>query len=153
MYWHHHVCQDKHNRCAILLHQGFGIMFMPLFCWFHGMEKRLRSITRWLHVHKQREEIDLPWWHPFLMAHGMENLSPKDNPTLARSSTFVYWKKAISYFMNTNKHWNETHKSGNSIRAWILDKLLAVVHQKETCRVGKAAQSDQPSQMMRWNKC
>ena len=80
-----------------------------------------------------------------LMAYGLENPLPKDNPTLTRSTTLVYCEKAISYFMDTNEHWNETHKSGNPTRARIVNRLLAVVRQKETSRgVGKAAQSDRP---------
>ena len=70
----------------------------------------------------------------------MENPLPKDNPTLTRPSTLVYWKKAILYFMvDTNEHWNKTHKSGNPTRAWIANQLVAVICWKEIHRVGKAA--------------
>ena len=62
-----------------------------------------------------------------LMAYGKENPTPEDNPSLARSSTLTYWKKAISYFMDTNEHWNESHKSGNPTRLRIINRLLGAI--------------------------
>ena len=98
------------------------------------------------HVFTQEDKAsirpnDLHRWF-CLTAYGIENPMPEDNPTCSRSTTLVYYKKAISYFMDTNEPWNETHQAGNPTRARIINRLIAAIRRKETRGVGSAAQAD-----------
>ena len=77
-----------------------------------------------------------------LKAYGMENPSNEDNPTLTRSNSLIYYKKAISYFISSNQEYNETRRDGNPTRSPIINRLICTVRRKETRGVGSASQSD-----------
>ena len=49
-----------------------------------------------------------------LKVYGVPNPGPDDNPTLGRSSSLLYYKKALSYYMvNRLTAWNEILQVGN----------------------------------------
>ena len=100
----------------------------------------------YIFTNKEKRAISPDNIHKYfcMMAYGKENPAPEDNPSLARLSTLIYWKKEISYFMDTNEQWNESHKSGNPTRSQIINRLLGAICWKETQGVGKACQSDHP---------
>jgi hypothetical protein len=68
---------------------------------------------------------------------------PEDNPIHGRSSSLMYYKKAISYFMpNRLMPWNEIILSGNPTRSVIVQDLIKSVKQKEVRKKGKASGAD-----------
>ena len=98
---------------------------------FKFMEWKLGNGNRLADDHLFTEEekrsirpLDVHRWF-CLMAYGKENPTPEDNPTRARESTLVYYKKSISFFMDTNEHWNDTHKTGNPTRSRLISPILA----------------------------
>lgn len=77
-----------------------------------------------------------------LKAYGIENPTPEDNPTECRSSSMEYFKKAISYFMESTQAWNNETNSGNPTRSRKINRLIAAVKKKETRGLGKESSTD-----------
>ena len=68
-----------------------------------------------------------------------------DLPTVGRSSSLEFAKKAISYFMpNKNMAWNEQTQQGNPTRSSVLNDLIKVVKKKEVRKLGKASSARRP---------
>ena len=84
---------------------------------------------------------DIFKWFCF-KAYGTENPGDDDNPTLARSTTLEYYKKAISYFMESNGTWDEELRRGNPTKCRQINRLITAVKKKETRRLGKASNAD-----------
>lgn len=78
-------------------------------------------------------------------AYGTATLSENDNPTLTRSTSLYYWKKAISYHM-PNKHipWNELSKMGNPTKSVQVNEMIQAVVKKEVRKLGKKSQARRP---------
>lgn len=71
-------------------------------------------------------------------AYGLENPSTNDNPTSCRSSTLMFYKKAISAFVpNRNMLWNELSQQGNPTRSTLVQRLIQVIKKKEVRHQGK----------------
>jgi hypothetical protein len=71
------------------------------------------------------------------------NPGPEDNPTHGRSSSLMYYKKAISYFMpNRLMAWNELTMAGNPTRSVSVNDLIKAVKKKEVRKQGKASKAD-----------
>ena len=63
-----------------------------------------------------------------LKVFGQPDPSHDDNPTLGRSTSLEYYKKAISFFMpNRLATWNVLNKSGNPTRSQIIIDLIKAV--------------------------
>ena len=63
-----------------------------------------------------------------------------DLPTVGRSNSLEFAKKAISYFMpNKNMPWNEQAQQGNPTRSSVLNDMIKVVKKKEVRKLGKAS--------------
>eukprot|EP00957_Ditylum_brightwellii_P033968 2572868-Ditylum_brightwellii.AAC.1 len=76
------------------------------------------------------------WWMTF-KAYGTDDPSPDDFPTEGWSSSFKYYKKAISYFMpNCQLQWNELLHVGN------VNDLISVVMKKKIRKQRKPSQAD-----------
>lgn len=53
-----------------------------------------------------------------MKVYGIEDPDENDNPTHGRSSSMMFWKKAISYFMpNKDMQWNVLSAQGNPTRS------------------------------------
>ena len=69
---------------------------------------------------------------------GMPNpVSGQDLPTVGRSSSIEFDKKAISYFMPNKWPWDEQEKKGNPTRSAKVNKLIANVKKAEVSKQGK----------------
>ena len=81
-----------------------------------------------------------------LLAYGDEHPDLiEDFPTVGRSSSLEYAKKAISYFMpNKNMVWNHQTEMGNPTRSSELNDLIKTVKKKEVRKQGKASQARRP---------
>ena len=72
------------------------------------------------------------------------NPGPDDNPLGGCSSSLMYYKKALSYFMpNRLMAWNELTSQGNPTKSVLLNGLIKAV-KKEVRKQGKPSQADQP---------
>jgi hypothetical protein len=71
------------------------------------------------------------------------NPGPEDNLTHGRSSSLMYYKKLISYFMpNRLMAWNELTMAGNPTRSVAVNDLIKAVKKKEVRKQGKAFKAD-----------
>lgn len=71
-------------------------------------------------------------------AYGNPNPGPDDNPTLRRSSTIEYSKKAHSYYMvNRVIAWNAVSQVGNPTRSIEVYDLIKRIKKKEARKQGK----------------
>ena len=67
------------------------------------------------------------------------------NPTSARSTSIMYWKKAISSFMpHRLQPWNEARQEGNPTKSQEINDLIARVKKKEVRRQGVPSQARRP---------
>ena len=70
---------------------------------------------------------DIVAWFNF-RAYGKSVITPEDNPRLCRSTSLMFWKKAISFFM-PERNWKWSVRRGESnptmLRA-VLDMIQAV---------------------------
>ena len=73
----------------------------------------------------------------------MEDPSQDDTP-LMRSTSIMYWKKAISHFMNTTAKWNEAAQSGNPTQSKLVNSLIKVVKRAETRGHGVPSKAERP---------
>ena len=64
------------------------------------------------------------------------------NPTLARSNSIKFWKKAISAYMpNRMMQWNEINQLGNPTKSTEINDLIKRVTKKEVRRQGAPSQA------------
>lgn len=77
--------------------------------------------------------------------YGTPTPTVDDNPTLGRSNSLHYWKKALSYFI-PNKHtqWNEISKVGNPTKSLDVNEMIKRVRQKEVRKQGKKSFARRP---------
>ena len=68
----------------------------------------------------------------------------KETRPIRRSSTVAYYKKAISYFLNTEAKWNEVAKCGNPTQSKTINKLIKSIKKHETRGTGADSQEDRP---------
>jgi hypothetical protein len=88
-----------------------------------------KDITRWMCV----------------KAFGMPQPTVNDNPTLGRSSSLAFYKKALSYFMpNKLMTWNEVAQVGNPSKSQEVNNLLKRVKKCEVRKTGKASSARRP---------
>jgi hypothetical protein len=73
---------------------------------------------------------------------------PEDNPIHGRSSSLMYYKKALSYFMpNWLMAWNELSPlAGNPTRSVAANDLIKAVKKKEVWKQGKASKADRATE-------
>ena len=77
-----------------------------------------------------------------MKAYGKPNPTPEDHPTVGRSSSLEFYKKAISYFMpNRLMGWNYQVGWGNPTRSNDVNQLIAAVKKKEASGLGKESQA------------
>jgi hypothetical protein len=70
-------------------------------------------------------------------AYGTPEPDPDANPTQARSTSLMYWKKAISYYMpNCLMPWNAVSGQGNPTRSIEVTTLIKKVKKKEVRKQG-----------------
>lgn len=82
----------------------------------------------------------LDWFN--FRAFGTSTPCDTDRPTLVRTSTLLYWKKALSSYMpNRNMPWNELRNEGNPTRAHIINDMIRRVRRFETRAQGAAPQA------------
>jgi hypothetical protein len=75
-------------------------------------------------------------------AYGTTEPAPDANPTNARSSSLMYWKKAISFFMpNRLMAWNAITGHGNLTRSIEVNELIKKVKKKEVRKQGADSQA------------
>ena len=79
-----------------------------------------------------------------MKAYGIEDPSEADNPVYGRASSLQYYKKAISYFMETNQAWSDLSPGGNPTKSRKINRLLSAVEKKETKGLGKDSEKDDP---------
>jgi len=94
--------------------------------------------------------IDIYKWMCYKV-YGIEDPSQTDQPLL-RSSSVAYWKKAISYFMNTTSKWNEVAKTGNPTQSKMINTLIKVVKKCETRGTGAESQTDRAFTIMEFRQ-
>ena len=76
-----------------------------------------------------------------LKAFGLTDPPTDANPTLARSSSLAFWKKAISFFMpNRLIVWTSGRNEGNPTRSIEVNNLIKRVRKKEVRKQGVASQ-------------
>jgi hypothetical protein len=84
---------------------------------------------------------DISKWFK-LRAYGSTDADEDARPLGCRSTSLLFWKKAISFFMpNTNMQWNELSHVGNPPRSQEVNKLIKTVRRKETARLGKPSEA------------
>jgi hypothetical protein len=87
---------------------------------------------------------DIYKWMAF-KAYGKEDPGPNDNPTCGRSSSLMYYKKALSYFMpHRLMHWNFEQRSGNPTKSTDVNDLIKAVVKKEARQQGRKSQARRP---------
>ena len=59
-----------------------------------------------------------------------------------RSTTLGYWKKAVSYFMETTAKWHEATKTGNATQSKRVNNLIKAVKRAETRGTGRETHAD-----------
>ena len=82
-----------------------------------------------------------------LTVYGTPDPHPDDNPTEGRSSSLMFAKKALSYFMpNKLMHWNElsTPPVGNPTKSSPVNDLIKRVKKKEVRKQGKPSEARKP---------
>jgi hypothetical protein len=76
-------------------------------------------------------------------AFDMPDPGPDDHPVHGRSSSLMYYKKAISYFMpNRLMAWNELSLAGNPTRSVAVNDLIKAVKKLEVRKLGKKPKAD-----------
>jgi hypothetical protein len=76
-----------------------------------------------------------------LKAFGVTDPPVDANPTLARSNSLAFWKKAISFFMpNRLIAWTSGRNEGNPTRSIDVNNLIKRVKKKEVRKQGVASQ-------------
>ena len=63
---------------------------------------------------------------------------------IKQASTAAYYKKVISYFLNTEAKWNEVAQTGNSTQSKTINKLIKAIKKHETRGTGADSQEDRP---------
>mgnify|MGYP006197484805 FL=1 len=80
-----------------------------------------------------------------MKVHGRPDPGHDDNPTLGRSSSLEYYKKALSYFIPYRlASWNPMTNSGNPTRSQPIIDLIKAVKKKEVRKQGKATSAVRP---------
>jgi regulator of replication initiation timing len=83
------------------------------------------------------QPTDVVRWMQF-KAYGVPDPGPDARPTLCRSSSLAYWKKALSKFMpNKLMQWNALAGQGNPTKSSEVNDLIAKVKKCEVRRQGK----------------
>lgn len=78
-------------------------------------------------------------------AYGTSTPSENDRPIHARSSSLLYWKKALSSFMpNRNMVWDDTVGRGNPTRSAALNELVRNVRRYEVRGQGTSSSARRP---------
>ena len=83
---------------------------------------------------------DLYKWMCFRI-YGNEDPVPNMTPKY-RSSAIEYWKKGVSYFMNTTSKWNEGSRTGNATQSKKVNNLINAVKKAETRGTGQETVAD-----------
>ena len=79
-------------------------------------------------------------------AYGVPSPGPDDNPTVGRSSSLEYYKKAISSFMpHRLQPWNSITNFGNPTRLVEVNNLIKRVKKKEVRKLGKPSKARRAS--------
>jgi len=73
--------------------------------------------------------------------YGAEDPS-NDMVPRVRSNTLGYWKKGISYFMDTTAKWHEATKTGNATQSKKVNNLIKAVVRAETRGTGQETVAD-----------
>jgi hypothetical protein len=96
------------------------------------------------HLSAITAENILKWMN--LKAFGSINPGPDANPTGCRSSTILFWKKSISFFIPNKHHpWDSLLCRGNPTRLReILLDLVKYIKKKEVWRQGVPSQARRP---------
>ncbi len=77
-----------------------------------------------------------------LMAFGVENPGHLDRPTLVRSNTLAYLKKAISYYIPRKMmQWDDLKGGGNPTKSRIVNEVIKAVKKFEVRGEGKPSQA------------
>ncbi len=100
----------------------------------------------------QSVHIGVPMWYwsfcsewLAFKAYGIETPGPNNNPTFGRSSSLMYYKKALSYFMpHCLMPWNFQQRCGNPTRLTDVNDLIKAVVRKETQKQGRPSQARRP---------
>ena len=72
-----------------------------------------------------------------MAAYGTENPRESDYPTLLRSNTLLYWKKAMShYMMMSNSAWDEFSNRGNPTKSKEVNECIKSVMKSEVRKQG-----------------
>ena len=88
--------------------------------------------------------VDIVRWMNF-KTFGVDDPPIDANPTHARSSSILYWKKAISSFMPCRlPHWNEESMSGNPTKSQEVNDLITRVRKKEVRKQGVESKARRP---------
>jgi hypothetical protein len=73
---------------------------------------------------------------------------PDANPTGCRSSTILFWKKSISFFIPSKHHpWDSLTERGNPTRSGEILDLVKFVKKKQVRRQGVPSQAKRPLTM------
>jgi len=80
-----------------------------------------------------------------LKVYGTPTPGPADRPTVRRSSSLEYYKKAISNYMpNKLMPWNALAQEGNPTRSVEVNNFIKAVKKKEVRKQGKASSARRP---------
>ena len=78
----------------------------------------------------------LSYFH--LKVFGMTDPDKDSTPKLGRSSSLLYYKKAISFFtQNKLFRWNVTFNSGNPTKSALVNNVIIEMKKMEVCKQGK----------------
>ena len=87
---------------------------------------------------------DIVQWMNF-RAYGKPDPADEDRPTMARSNTLYYWKKALSsFFPNKNHQWNEVTATGNPTRSQAVNDMIKRVEKFEVRGEGSPSRARRP---------
>ena len=90
---------------------------------------------------------DIYKWMAFKV-YGRPDPNGDDNPTLGRSTSLQYYKKALSYFMpNKLASWNSLIRCGNPTRSIPVIELIKAVKKKEVRKQGKKSAAVRPLEL------
>jgi hypothetical protein len=125
---------------------------------YNGVLRRLMTFVHGLedvyekdHLFSQEELAaltpnDIKRWM-CVKAYGTAEPGVDDNPTLCRSTSLEFWKKAISFFMpNRLMSWNVLSNVGNPTKSIEINDLIKAVKKKEVRKQGKASSARRPLQ-------
>jgi len=74
-----------------------------------------------------------------LCTYGKEVIGPNDRPTLWRSDTIAYAKKAVSYYMPHHGEWNNSTGHGNPTRDKTILRFIQEVKKHQVRKQGRAS--------------